>query len=671
MALLLGLDTGGTYTDAVVLDDSTDRIIASAKALTSRPDLSIGIAGAVDAALAKAGCHAQDLALVSLSTTLATNALVEGQGSPAALVLIGFDDAEVTRMGADALQGSPVIRIAGGHDHEGRERAPLDMDALRAALTTLPPDIAALAVAASFAPRNPGHEIAARALIRNLTSLPVTCGHELSSGLNGPRRAVTALLNARLVPLIDRLLQAVETHLSRLGSRAPVMVVRGDGALVSAELVRERPIETILSGPAASVAGARWLSGLQDAMIADIGGTTTDVCLLRDGLPAIDPKGARVGGWQTMVQAVAMQATGLGGDSEVHLLSGLNGGLRLGPRRLMPLSLAAMSWPKAVHDALEAALSAPSADPVRLAIPLFIDVPPGLEGREAVLAQALRGGPRPVSRLMTTRRDGVALDRLVARGLVMLAGVTPSDAAHALGMAEMWDREAALGGLQIMARQRDGAGRFRAATPQDMARAILDRLTRQSADFVLACAFESAGWRGAGADLATHELAQAGMARAPGLVQVDLRLSLPLIALGASARQYYGAVAQRLGCALVVPDHAEVANAVGAVVGQVDLTLDGLVSCPGPGLFVAHLQSGPVPCRDAESAVATLREDLRVTLIAQARRAGLVQPDLSETLTRDEALIEGQTVLIESRLSLRARGRPTLAHPLAPETSGV
>ncbi len=131
------------------------------------------------------------------------------------------------------------------------------------------------------------------------------------------------------------------------------MVVRGDGALVSADLAREKPIETILSGPAASIAGARWLTGETDALVSDIGGTTTDVCLLRDGRPKIDPQGARVGPYRTMVEAVAMRTTGLGGDSEVHVVEGLDGGLRLGPRRLMPISLAATQFPALVHAVLD------------------------------------------------------------------------------------------------------------------------------------------------------------------------------------------------------------------------------------------------------------------------------------------------------------------------------
>ncbi|MCB1396108.1 MAG: hydantoinase/oxoprolinase family protein, partial [Rhodobacteraceae bacterium] len=307
MAVLLGVDTGGTYTDAVLLDDDAGRIIAKAKALTSRPDLSGGIGGAIDAVLQQAPqIDPAMIALASLSTTLATNALVEGQGTRAALVLIGFDPAERARAGlAEALGDDPLIEIAGGHSHAGSEARPLDLDALTEALRALPPGIAAVAVAAQFATRNPSHELAARAAIRAATDLPVTCSHELSAALNGPKRALTALLNARLIAMIERLIGACESHLARRGITAPLMAVRGDGALVSAALVRERPIETILSGPAASVAGAAWLTGQQEALVSDIGGTTTDVCLLRNGKPAIDPAGARVGGFRTMVEAVA------------------------------------------------------------------------------------------------------------------------------------------------------------------------------------------------------------------------------------------------------------------------------------------------------------------------------------------------------------------------------
>ncbi|MFZ1726833.1 MAG: hydantoinase/oxoprolinase family protein, partial [Albidovulum sp.] len=312
MALLLGVDTGGTYTDAVILEDSEDRVIASAKSLTTRPDLSLGVGRAIDAAIANAAIAATSVAMVSLSTTLATNALVEGQGGRVALVFIGFDTSELARAGLEeALRGDPVIWMAGGHNHAGGEVSALDLAALETELATLGPEITGFAVAASFATRNPAHEHAARDIIRKITGRPVTCSHELSAALNGPRRALTAVLNARLIGMIDHLVSSCEAHMAHLGIRAPLMVVRGDGALVSAALAREHPIETILSGPAASIAGASWLTGEKDALVSDIGGTTTDVCLLRNGKPAIDPMGARVGKYRTMVEAVAMRTTGL------------------------------------------------------------------------------------------------------------------------------------------------------------------------------------------------------------------------------------------------------------------------------------------------------------------------------------------------------------------------
>ena len=296
MAYLLGVDTGGTYTDAVVLDEGADRVVASAKSLTTRPDLALGVGRAIDAAVTQAGVAAGDIAMVSLSTTLATNALVEGQGGRVALIFIGFDAAELGRAGlTDAMKGDPVVMATGGHNHGGGEVAPLDLAHIEAEVARLAPEVTGFAVAASFATRNPAHENAARDIVRRIAHLPVTCSHELSAGLNGPRRALTAVLNARLIGMIDRLITACEGHMNAIGIKAPLMVVRGDGALVSAALARERPIETILSGPAASIAGASWLTGERDALVSDIGGTTTDVCLLKDGKPAIDPEGARVG----------------------------------------------------------------------------------------------------------------------------------------------------------------------------------------------------------------------------------------------------------------------------------------------------------------------------------------------------------------------------------------
>lgn len=669
MSYFLGVDTGGTYTDAVVIDAAATRVIGKAKSLTTRGDLALGIGGAVDAALAAAGVQASEISLVSLSTTLATNALVEGQGGRVALVFIGFDAADEARAGLDAaLRGDPILRIAGGHGHAGQELAPLDLGALEAVVTELADQVMGFAVASHFAVRNPAHEVAARDLIRRVTGRAVTCSHELSANLNGPKRALTAVLNARLIGMIDRLVAASERHLASIGIDAPLMVVRGDGALISAAMVRERPIETILSGPAASIVGARWLTGAQDALVSDIGGTTTDVALLKGGLPEIDPMGARVGGFRTMVEAVAMRTTGLGGDSEAHLITeGLTGGLRLGPRRLMPVSLLAVTHGLLVHSVLDRALSTDVSGEHdgRFVVPMGGNAG-GLSPREVALLARITE-PMAVGAALTSRLEGAALERLVARGLVMLSGVTPSDAAHVLGRQTGWDGLAAEKAVRLLGRRRTGAGERFAQTPEALATAIIDQLTTQTVDCLLEAAYgEDPGFADLPSEtLARHPLTQAGLSHHRGVVEVTLRLGVPVIGLGASAPTYYGDVGTRLGCQMILPEHAGVANAIGAVVGQVSQRATGLVTAPAEGRFAAHLSQGVQMFNTLDAALSAMEAALVTDATDRAIRAGAVDVHLTQTRDLREATIEGRRMFIEATLTTTATGRPRVAHSRA------
>ena len=238
MSLALGVDTGGTYTDAALIRDEAE-VIASAKSLTTRHDLAQGIGGAVEAVLSQSGVDPSDISLASLSTTLATNALVEGQGGRVALVLIGFKESDLAKHGlSNALAGDPSVVIEGGHTHAGGEKAPLDEVGLLTWLTEHGDGVSGFAVAGQFATRNPAHEQEALRMIKEATGTPVTCSHHLSSKLNGPKRALTAILNARLIGMIDGLISRAETRLTELGVTAPLMVVRGDGALISADFAR-------------------------------------------------------------------------------------------------------------------------------------------------------------------------------------------------------------------------------------------------------------------------------------------------------------------------------------------------------------------------------------------------------------------------------------------------
>lgn len=666
MALLLGVDTGGTYTDAVIMRDEHE-VIASAKALTTRHDLAIGVGEAVRAVLVQSGVAAGDIGLASLSTTLATNALVEGQGGRVALIYIGFRERDLEAHGlAAALKGDPSIVLSGGHNHAGAEAVPLDEDALCGFLAEHGAGVGGFAVAAQFATRNPAHELRAMALVAELTGRPVSASHQLSAKLNGPKRAMTAVLNARLIGMIDRLIGRAEDALIDLGVCAPLMVVRGDGALISSAQARERPIETILSGPAASIVGARWLTGACDALVSDIGGTTTDVALLQGGRPAIDPAGARVGPYRTMVEAVSMRTTGLGGDSEVHFLTeGLVGGVTLGPRRLLPVSLIAMDAPKMVHRVLDAQLRStlPGEHDGRFVRAVAGQTMEGLGARETALLERIGEAVHPLGDVLHNRIETGALRRLVERGLVQVSGITPSDASHVLGLADAWDAEAAGKALALFGRRRTGAGDRLAPTPEAMAQMIVAQLQHQTALALLEAAFagEDAGFDGEPEMLARHVLMQRGLGGHRGLLRIDTGLGVPVIGLGASAGTYYPAVGVRLGTQMILPEHAGVANAIGAVVGRVTMRESGTVTSPSVGKYRVHLVEGPMDFGDAEAAMAHLEGVLRARAVAAADAAGAVDVQVNVSRDARTAGVEAREIFVEAEMTVEAVGRPRVA----------
>lgn len=661
--LFLGIDTGGTYTDAVLWSESAG-VTAKAKSLTTRHDLAVGISGAVDAVLAEAAADPAAIKLVSMSTTLATNALVEGQGGRVALVMIGFSEADLARDGLKTALGTdPVVFCGGGHDVHGNAR-PLELTELEAVLPELEKSVSGFAVCAYFATRNPAHEIAARDLIRERTGLPVTASHELSAKLGGPRRALTTLLNARLISMIDRLVAATEGFLEARNVKAPLMVVRGDGALVSAQFARQRPIETILSGPAASLVGARHMTGLDNAVVSDIGGTTTDVAVLDRGRPRLDPEGATVGGFRTMVEAVAMRTFGLGGDSEVALEDGgLAPRLILGPRRVVPLALAGMIHGEAVTGELERQLRAPNPGrmdgrfAVRTGVPERLAA--GLTPPEAKLYEAIGPVPLPLDRLLTSTAQNATLTRLVGRGLVHVVGFTPSDAAHTLGRQSNWDARAARLGAELFARKRDGRGQAIAETPEVIAERVLLSVTRNSAEVILETAFAEDGLDGA--STVAHALVQRAVDGHEGIARFTVALDRPVIGLGASAPLHYAGLPELVGNECVVPQDTDVANALGAVVGQVRISAEARVSQPKEGLF--RVASGDT-IRDflnEEEAIRVADVEIRKIAAQRALDAGTDAAEIEVTHDVRASMVDGQRMFIEAHILAVATGRPRIA----------
>ena len=662
MGIVLGIDTGGTYTDAALLRDE-ETVIAAAKSLTTREDLSIGVSGAVEAVLDAAKLNADAVDMVSLSTTLATNALVEGKGGRICLVFIGFDEKDLGRQNlADALKGDPYILLAGGHTHSGSEQAPLDEAMLREALVTVD-GVSGFAIASLFATRNPAHERRAREIIREETGKPVSCSFELSARLGGPKRAMTAVLNARLIGMIDQLIGSTEDYLKQLGIKAPLMVVRGDGALISSAQAREKPIETILSGPAASIVGARWLTDQSDAMVSDIGGTTTDIAIIRNGQPQIDPDGARVGGLRTMVEAVAVKTFGLGGDSEVTLnRDGLRGGLMLGPRRVMPVSLLATTHGEMVHNILDKRLAETRIE--EFATQFLTRLPgetEGLSERDMKVLARLDEGPLPMSRAIQTRLDLGSITRLSARGLVLPVGVTPSDAAHVLGKLDSWDKSAAEKAMMLFSRYRTGSGEILANNSETLAQKIIDQLTWQTAEYLLQAGFAEDGFENA-ESLATHVLTRTGLNHHRGTVGVDSGLNIPLIGLGASAATYYPAIGDLLSCKTELPDYAHVANAIGAVVGQITMRVLGKCEAAGEGAFRIFLDDGPEVYNARDKALEALRNSVGSKAQDKATAAGAGDIQLRFEEEVEEAEIDGRMTFVSASITAVASGRPRIAH---------
>ena len=665
MTLVIGLDTGGTFTDAALLDTATGAVIGTGKSLTTREDLSIGVGGAISRVLDDFDGDAADIGLVSLSTTLATNAVVEGVGGRVCLIMIGFDRSALERADlARALGQDRVFFIAGGHNADGSPQTRLDEAAIRSAVSETAGDISAFAVAGHFATRNPDHETRARDLLLALGDAPVTCSHELSSSLGGPRRALTAVLNARLINLLDRLVAATESIMAERGLTCPLMVVKGDGSLLQADYARSRPVETVLSGPAASLAGAAFLAGTRTALVADIGGTTTDIALLQNGAPRLKADGALVGGWQTMVEAADIRTCGLGGDSEVRPVTrGTAGGLTLGPRRAVPLSLLATQWPKAT-DRLAAQLdiAVPMATDGRFVVPLMPHgVPNWLTRSEARLAtKALETGPVSIADIAGTQLALGAIDRLIARGLLTLAAFTPTDALHVTGDFTEFDHDAAMLGARLMARQKNGMGQPVAESEVDLARQTLAELHRRSG---LALMDAALAHDGAGEAQASTNPLLAGLYRpvadaTTGLVDLSLGLRTGLVALGASAGTHYPHVARMMGVDLTVPDHADVAGAVGAAAGTVRQRVVISVTQPAEGRFRIHLPDGPKDLGEMEAALDVARDAAGALATSRAKQAGAGK--VSVTLNEDVKLVpisSDRDMFIEALIYATADGR--------------
>jgi len=650
MSLVLGIDTGGTYTDGVVVELTSKKIMHKAKALTTREDLAVGIRNCIN------NLNFKDLSkitIVSLSTTLATNAIVEGRGCHVGLLMLGHDP----------IASLPVDHYAvlpGGHDIKGKARQPLDLEATRRAIESFRGEVDAVAISGYLSVRNPEHEVAVREMVDEILGLPVVCAHQLTTSLGFQERTVTAVLNARLIPIIAELIESVKRVLDEKKIEASIMIVKGDGCLMSEALAREKPIETILSGPASSIIGGTFLTKTPEALVLDMGGTTTDIAILKNGVPRINPEGARVGGWLTRVQAAEIFTFGLGGDSYLQVTPDRK--LQVGPQRVWPLCVVAHKHPYLVEEMKNYAreddnplLFAQASDCFMF---LRYNTAETLSQLEERVIEILQDGPHYllyIADKLDMDANLFNLQHLVNLGIIARISVTPSDILHARGTYDQWSQEASRLGVAIL------AARARKSSEEFMAYAAETIVN----DLCLTCLQSLVGFEGKDLDLRNNPAAMYFVEKAlnPKLGQgFDnlFTMRMPVIGIGAPVRAWLPEMAAKLHTNLIIPEHAEVANAIGAATGKIMETVKVLIKPNEGSGYILHAPWIRQEFNHLTEAAAYGLAEAKRRVSEAAEKAGAGKFEL--VVQRDDvyanaSMIEND-IYVETRIEVTAVGRP-------------
>lgn len=554
------------------MDTETHRILSCSKTLTTKQDLKEGILTALKGLDQKLVGKADYL---SLSTTLATNACVEGKGGRARLVFIGVREAVVEKM--EGTYGLPPVSeicfLKGDPARECSEDNSPDWDAFRRELSERFTDCDSVAVVQINPKYNDGaYEKEAERIIRETLDIPVVCGYDLYQEVNVQKRGATALLNARLLPVMDRFFDSIDRSLAELGLSLPIKVVKSDGSIMSREYAMSRPVETLLCGPAASIIGAMELSSMKDALIVDMGGTTTDVALVRNGNAVTGKGGITIGPWKTMVKGVTIDTFGLGGDSAVELDDNR---IYLDQRRIIPLCMAASRYPQ-VETKLDELVSSGSAYSYPAGqFLLLANAPTDPEKytpNEQKLIRALQDGPL----IFADAAAAVGISpyifssrRLENEGVIIRCGVTPTDVMHLYGDFDAYSRRASYLGLlylhTVMKKPVDEICR----TIYDMVKSKLySNLVRIF--FKYETGSDPEEQEGAVLEKLTGELYRKKAAgKEWNFMQPFFQAKIPVIGIGAPTGFFLGDVAEMLQTETDVPPYAMVANAVGAAVGSV------------------------------------------------------------------------------------------------------
>ena len=661
----LGIDAGGTYTDAVIYDLETNKTLCKSKSLTTKWDFTTGI----DRGLKKLDQDKlHNVELVSLSTTLATNAIVENEGQKVGMILMPPYGLDIDKN----IHHQPKSVIKGQLEITGKEIIAIDPDEVRqkAARMVENHGVTAFAVSGYAGSINPEHEIKVKEIIHHETGLFVTCGHELSDSLNFQTRAVTAMLNARIIPRLASLLLDLEKVLAALGILAPIVVVKGDGTLMSSAMAKQRPVETILSGPAASVAGARHLTGIKDAMVVDMGGTTTDTAALANNSVSLNEKGSNVGGHRTHVKALEIRTAGLGGDS---LIGFEKGEFLIGPKRVAPVAWMGQMYPGAKNALrfLNLNLHKYSTSTRMLQILVLTGSVKQLELTvlEKNILSFLKTRPHSIDELVQKTgvlSDGsLMLQRLEENFIIQRCGLTLTDILHITGEFIKWDRPIATEYCRMFSflSKKDLPELTRCLLDMGINRLTLELLKRQLDDEIDPAAMENCP--------VCNTLIKNMLAPENSHYRVSIKLKRPVIGIGAPIKYFLPQAVIPLGAQAILPDDADVANAIGAITSNVVIKKQLRIIPGEQDGFIVEGIAGTGQFRNFNDADSFARKELTRTVRELALLAGTsCQEVVLQTRDQIPTTASGDQIFMGRTFQASLTGRPDIVlkkHPLKTE----
>ena len=654
---VVGIDTGGTYTDGVLMDYRTRRVVASGKTLTTRANLADGVITVLKMLNIE---NPATVKLVGISSTLATNSIAEGKAREVGLMLIGYDPDLIESYDLSAnFSTKHFAYFDGGHNSQGAENAPLDLEGIKAWVKEYQNKVDAFAVSSYFSPLNPSHEEAVFEAIQEICDLPVVLGHQLSTKIDSIKRATTACLNASLVAVMQEFIAAVQASLKDQKINAPLMIVKGDGSLMPHAEAAEKPVETILSGPAASAIGGLFFSRHGNALMIDVGGTTTDMALIQDSQMTITDEGARVGDIKTAVKAARIRTACVGCDSRISF--GQGGKTEVGPDRVVPLSRLA-----AQHERVKQSIAGlrqkdkntwtqndldywflhKPADPEELGI---------TDPKHVELIGMLNESPKSMTEILSALNvyHSVQIngDQLIRQGLIEQATLTPTDLLHVNGQMDVWDADTARQAVEC-------ACEIYNKNPK--------AFVSETLEFIIATMIEEAivflARQEEAADLPEtvdgswgRWMLDEAISGKNEYVSVNIASRFPVIGIGAPAGIFVKKVAESLKAPFVLPEHAHVANAAGAVAGSVMADKEALVyvqESDGAHAYIVQIGDARRSFSEYEEAFAFAKKKVRDLAVESAESSGAISPQVSIKVITEGAI---------ERIQARAVGNPRLS----------